>query len=170
MPFVPQAIGIAIAQLFFRSALAVMYFGREANLIGYIALTYAAMRMMPDSRTRLTLALIALLPMSLYQAGSLSADGMTFAMAILVATAIWRMTFGEGPASKFDLTLLFVSTVCLSLTKLTYAPISLLVLMIPAKRWEVCAGMQWSRGRSCFAIAWRWCCGCRNSAACRELI
>jgi len=134
LPFVPPAIGIAIARLCFRSALAAMYCGREANLIGYIVLAYTALRMMPHPHCRLTLALIALLPMSLYQAGSLSADGVTIAMALVVATAVWRLTFLEGLASKFDVSLLFVSTLCLSLTKFAYAPISLLVLMIPAKR------------------------------------
>jgi uncharacterized membrane protein len=90
--------------------------------------------MMPDPRPRLTLALIALLPMSLYQAGSLSADGVTIAMSLVVATAFWRLTFLEAPVSKLDLSALFVSTICLSLTKLSYSPISLLVLMIPPKR------------------------------------
>jgi uncharacterized membrane protein len=134
VPFVPQAIGITVGRVCFRSALAVMYCGREGNLIGYIVLVYVGLRMMPHARCRLMLALIALLPMSLYLAGSLSADGVTIAMSILVATAVWRLTFFEGPASKFDLSLLFVSTICLSLTKLAYAPVSLLVLMIPVKR------------------------------------
>lgn len=134
LPFIPQALGIDVARVCFRSALAIMYCGREANLIGYIALIYAALAMMPDSRCRLTLALIALLPMSLYQAGSLSADAVTIAMSLVVATVVWRLTFLEIAVSRFDLSALFVSTICLSLTKLSYAPISLLVLMIPPKR------------------------------------
>jgi uncharacterized membrane protein len=134
LPFIPQAIGIAVARIFSNSALATMYCGREANLIGYIVLTYAALTMMPDPRCRLTLELIALLPMSLYQAGSLSADGVTIATSLVVATIVWRLTFLEAPASKFDLPMLFVSTICLSLTKLSYAPISLLALMVPPKR------------------------------------
>lgn len=134
LPFVPQALGIAVSRLCFHSALAAMYCGREANLIGYIAVTYLALRIMPDPRARLTLTLIALLPMSLHQAGSLSADGLTIAAAIVAAAAIWRLAFLAGPASKSDLCLLFVSTLCLSFTKLAYCPISLLVLTIPAKR------------------------------------
>src|ERR1700722_12955138 len=134
VPFVPQAVGIAVAQLCFRSALSVMYCGREANLIGYVMLVYAALRMMPQPEGRLTLALIALLPMSLYQAGSLSADGVTIAMEIVVVTFVWGITFLESPVSKFDLSLLFISTICLSLTKLAYCPMALLILMIPPKR------------------------------------
>jgi uncharacterized membrane protein len=134
LPFIPQAVGITLARICFTSALATMYCGREANLIGFIVLTYAALAMMPDPRCRLTLALIALLPMSLYQAGSLSADGVTIAMSFFVVTIVWRLTFLEAPVSKFDLSAMFISTICLSLTKLSYSPISLLVLMIPPKR------------------------------------
>jgi uncharacterized membrane protein len=134
VPFVPQAIGITIGRVCFRSAMAIMYCGREANLIGYIVLVYVGLRMMPHARCRLMLALIAMLPMSLHQAGSLSADGVTIAMSIVVATVVWRLTFLEGPVSGFDLSVLFVSTICLSLTKLAYVPVSLIVLMIPAKR------------------------------------
>ncbi|MGD0388686.1 MAG: DUF2142 domain-containing protein [Tepidisphaeraceae bacterium] len=134
LPFVPQALGIAFARLCVHSALATMYFGREANLIGYIALVYAALRLTPSPQCRTTLALIALLPMSLHQAASLSNDATTIAMAIVVSAAVWRLSFLEGPASKSDLFLLFISTICLSFTKLVYSLTSLLVLMIPAKR------------------------------------
>ena len=134
LPFLPQAAGIDIARLFFNSTLAIMYCAREANLLAYIALSYLALRLMPQPLCRLTLALIGALPMSLHQAGSLSADAMTIAFALLAATAIWRLAFLEGPASRFDVSLVFLSTVCLSFTKLAYSPLSLLVLMIPAKR------------------------------------
>jgi uncharacterized membrane protein len=134
VPFVPQAVGIDVARMFSRSALAAMYCGREANLIGYILMVWLALTWMPHPQHRLTLALVALLPMSLHQAGSLSADGMTIGLAIVVTTVIWRLTFLESEVSRTELILLFVSTISLSLTKLTYAPISLLILMIPAKR------------------------------------
>ena len=111
-----------------------MYCGRETNLICYILLAYMALKAMPHPNARLTLALIALLPMSLYQAASLSPDGVTFAMSLGVATAVWRLACLEGPVPKFDLFMLFVSTICLSFTKMAYFPISLLVLMIPKKR------------------------------------
>ena len=134
IPFIPQAVGIAIARPFCNSAIAVMYAGREVNLIGYILLVFVALRLMPDPRARLSLALIGLLPMSLYLAASLSADAVTIAMSFVVATALWRMIFLTGRASNGDIALLVVSTILLSLTKFAYAPISLLALAIPKNR------------------------------------
>ena len=134
LPFVPQAIGIAIGRVCFGSALAIMYVGREANLVAYVALVYWALTLMPDAGCRLTLALIALLPMSLYQAASLSADGLTAALAILVAVVVWRLAFGEGEVSGLDVAALLAATICLSLTKLAYCELTLITLAIPPSK------------------------------------
>jgi len=134
IPFIPQAVGIAIARPFCSSAIAVMYVAREANLVGYILLASVALRLMPECRARLALALIALLPMSLFLAASLSADAVTIAMSLIVASALWRLIFLPGRASNGDLALLLISTICLSLTKIAYMPISLLALAIPKNR------------------------------------
>ena len=134
VPFIPQAIGIALGRLFFRSVLLLMYCGRESNLIFYIALVYAALCLVPDPRPRLILGLIALLPTSLYLAGSLSADALNIADTILVAALFWRLMFVGDVASKLDRVMLFGSSIGLALMKVAYCPLLLLMLAVPVKK------------------------------------
>jgi uncharacterized membrane protein len=133
-PYISQALGITVARSISDAVLVVMYWGREFNLLAYVLLVYLALKLVGDARARLVLALIALLPMSLYEAASFSADGFTIAAAILTAAAFYRITFRQGAASGFDQWLVIVCSVALSLSKLVYCPFVLLAMMIPAAR------------------------------------
>jgi uncharacterized membrane protein len=134
LPFVPQALGVAIARWFVHSSLIVMYFAREANLLAYIAVVVIALVRMPDASCRLTLALVGLVPMALHQAASVSADGLTIALAIFFASTLWRMTHWQRLRGRIDFALLALASVGLTFTKLVYLPLALLVLLVPRHR------------------------------------
>jgi uncharacterized membrane protein len=133
-PYVPQALGIGLARLFSSSVLVVMFCGRECNLLAYVLIVWVALKVVVEARARLVLALVALLPMSLYEAASLSADGFTIATAILTAAAFYRITFRQGFGSRVEQCLVIFSSVLLSLSKLVYCPFVLLAMMIPPSR------------------------------------
>lgn len=84
-PYLAAAAGIRAATALDQSPSRVMYAGRLANLAAYVGLVALALALLPDGRV-LLLAL-ALMPMTLHQAASLSADALTIASAFL-ATAV----------------------------------------------------------------------------------
>ena len=95
--YLPQAAAIAAGRAFGLHPLALMYLGRVANLMVWIALGYAAIRAAPDLGRPLLLLL--LMPMSIFQAASLSADATTNGLAALLAAVVWRYaTAGTRPA------------------------------------------------------------------------
>jgi uncharacterized membrane protein len=79
--YIPQALGIALARWLGLAPLISMYAGRLLNSFFYIFLAGAAIRTMRAQRWMM--ALIALLPMSLFQAASLSPDGLTNGLSFL---------------------------------------------------------------------------------------
>jgi len=70
----PQAIGIRAARQVGLSPVKIMYAGRIMNLLCWIVLMYAAIRLTPVFKWVMVLA--GLMPMNLYLAASLSADTM----------------------------------------------------------------------------------------------
>ena len=83
-----------------------------------------------------TLALVALMPMSVYLAASLSADAMTLGLSLLVFAVTLNLALGsEGPSRRGLLALGFL-LVLLALSKQAYLGLALLFFMIPGKRFS----------------------------------
>jgi uncharacterized membrane protein len=133
LPYLPGGIGIASASLFGGSPLILMYAGRIANLLSYLALIYFALKLLPAFH--LLMATIALMPMALHQAGSLSADNPAIALSCLFIAYLLRLAFGEPRSflTRKQLLTLAVLIVALALCK-TLLYLSLLVLLLPPSR------------------------------------
>ena len=72
LPFLPGALGMALARLLGFGALGCLYGGRLVNLLAYAAMCYAALR--TAHKCKPAFLCIMLLPMSLYMGASLSYD------------------------------------------------------------------------------------------------
>jgi uncharacterized membrane protein len=132
--YVPQAIAIGIGRRLALPPLALMYLARCANLLAWVGMGYAALRITPVCARPLFLLL--LMPMSLFQAASLSADATTNGLAVLFAAAVMRMALAGRDRQITGLAwagLTFISA-ALTLTKFAYLPICALALLIPAER------------------------------------
>ena len=131
--YAPQAAAFALGRLFTRSVLALFYLGRLANVAAAAALLALALRVVPFFRPVFFLA--GLLPMALFQAGSISADGVTNGVAILLTAWILRCAWGEKTRVEVsDLAWLVLLSVLLTLTKPGYLLLSGLVLLVPTER------------------------------------
>src|SRR5581483_334070 len=75
LPYIPQAIGIGAGRLLDAPPLILFYLGRLANLVAYTGLVYLAIRLIPVGKWGFVV--ITLLPTTLTQAASVSADTMT---------------------------------------------------------------------------------------------
>jgi len=130
--YLPQAASIRLARLWDAPPIAYVYLGRLANLALYVALGLAALRMAPAHRW--TLLLLALTPMSLSLAASLSADAATNGLALLFLAAVLRECVPAPQPGRVRWPLLCLLAALLGLAKQSYWPLAGLVLLIPTAR------------------------------------
>jgi uncharacterized membrane protein len=79
--YLPQAVGIALGRLFDLPPVALLYLGRLMAVVCTVFLGYAALA--ATRFFRWPLLLLLLMPMTLFQAASLSADAVTNALSIV---------------------------------------------------------------------------------------
>lgn len=79
--YLPQAIGIFIAKLFDMNVIWMLWLGRIFNLIFYAGLISLAIKKAPV--LKIPLLCVACLPISIYQAASVSIDSMIIGLGIL---------------------------------------------------------------------------------------
>lgn len=133
VPFLPQAMGIAIGRIFTDSALALMYWGRMFNLLVSIVILFLAIRITPAGKW-LFLS-IALMPMTAFLFASLSHDVLTISIAILFVAYCLRLAFGEVTLiARRELVLFLLLTLLLALCKQPYYLSVFLFLLVPVKR------------------------------------
>lgn len=130
--YLPQAAGVGAARALGLPVVAYVYAGRIANLAAFLALCIVALRATPAHAT--TLLLIALLPMTLFLAASLSADAATNALAFAALAATWRALSPGRPLSGRAIAGLAGLAAALGLAKPGYAPLAALLLATPRAR------------------------------------
>lgn len=132
IPYVPSAIAIAIARHANASPLGILYFGRLANLVGYTALTWLALHLLPAGR--MVLFTLALMPMTLHQAAGLSWDSIVFGIGFVFCALVIRCASAStGPLRPREYIALSVMTLIVSLCKVDFALLPLLLLIPGAK-------------------------------------
>lgn len=131
--YLPQALGIAVGRAFNLSALKMMYTGRISALLCWTVMLYIAIRVVPVLKW--LFLVVALQPRSLFQAASLSADGPTNAIALLLTAMIMKAIFGKEPSiGKSLLWTILILSILLSTAKQVYLPLVGLVFLIPVTR------------------------------------
>jgi uncharacterized membrane protein len=129
LPYVPQATGIALGRALGLPPIMLMYAGRLLNLACWLFLVYAAIKSTPVLKWGFLL--LALTPMNLYIASSLSADSLTIGMAFLLTALFLSHAYSEKETlGRQDLFLIFVLSIAVSLTK-SYFLLPLLYLVLP---------------------------------------
>jgi uncharacterized membrane protein len=129
LPYVPQATGIAVGRALGLPPIMLMYVGRLLNLACWLFLVYAAIRSTPVLKWGFVL--LAVTPMNLYIASSLSADSLTIGMAFLLTELFLSYAYsGKETLGRKDLFLIFGLSMAVSLAK-SYFLLPLLYLVLP---------------------------------------
>jgi uncharacterized membrane protein len=132
VPYLPQAIGIAVARWTGGSALTALYMGRLANLLVAVILLHVSIRITPVFK--FVLGATALLPMMVQQSASLSADGLTLSGCFLLVAQLLRLALGSDNIGWKEIVGLCASVPLVSLCKLPYAVLGALYLAIPPRQ------------------------------------
>jgi uncharacterized membrane protein len=132
VPYVPSAIGIRIGRLFGASPFLLVLLARLADLAAFIALAALAIRRLPTRAW--ILAILALTPVMVFQAATVSADVLTTALALVViadALALMARPVDDVPSALLVETVLV--TLALALSKQPYF-LAAALLLLPAWR------------------------------------
>jgi uncharacterized membrane protein len=138
--YAPAAVPIAIGRAFGASTLLLLYLGRIGSLLATVGLLCLAVRRMPTRAWML--GAVALLPVTVFQAAMLSADGITIALAVLVLALALNAAAtprGELPARR--------------LAEITFATIALGFAKPPYILFALAFAIAWRRHRGTVA---RW--------------
>ncbi len=132
IPYLPQAIGISFGKVFDAHPLVLMYLGRFSNLCSSLVLVALAIRYIPIQKW--TICLIALMPISIAEMASLSADSLTNSLSWLFIALVFHYALLDKQLKQKDKLIILGVSVALSLVKLSYLPMLALLVLIPYKK------------------------------------
>ncbi|AIQ38143.1 MULTISPECIES: DUF2142 domain-containing protein [Paenibacillus] len=132
--YIPQALGIIVSRVFNAAPITMLYLGRLFNFLAYISIIYFSLKIVPFKK--MLILIIALLPMSLIQASSLSADAVIIASSILFISIILKLTYTKevSKITTKDICLLVLVGMFMSISKPVYVPLLLLIFIIPYQK------------------------------------
>jgi uncharacterized membrane protein len=146
LPYLPAALAIRFGR---HSGLALgplqlFYLGRVATLVAYLVLVVTAVWLMPVHRW--TLAMLALMPMSIFLAASLSPDALTIALSLLGIAMILRMALRPEKIGRGSLWSLGTILLLVGLSKPSYGALSMLALVLRKEKFSDPGKAWWIRG------------------------
>lgn len=115
--YIPQTIGIRVGRIIHRSLGSMVLTGRLFNLLAYIVMVIIAIKV--AKRGKWVYVVIALFPVAIQQAASLSADVMTTGLAFITIAYIHSLFFQKDILQSRQRWTLLLLAVLLSLTKQT---------------------------------------------------
>lgn len=114
--------------------LVLMYLARLANLIIWLLLAYLAIRITPAYKW--VLLTLALVPMAVFEAASVSADGLTIVLSFLMIVYILKLARGKDNFVKTDFFVLVILGLLIALAKSIYILLFFLFLLIPVNKFK----------------------------------
>ncbi|WP_448207497.1 DUF2142 domain-containing protein [Azospirillum sp. sgz302134] len=150
LAYLPQAAFVAVARALHYAPLDQAHAGRLGNLLAYGLMILAVLRALPGAR--LAFLALALSPVALQSACSLSADPLNLMLPALLFALVWRCRDRGTPLGLWEKAGLVALSAALGLLKLTIAPFAAMVLFLPA---AVAGGTRGriALGALCFAVA-----------------
>lgn len=127
LPYLPQALGIAIGRAIGLGPLYLLYFGRLFNCLAALGMVGLAVNFMPAAEE--LIILVGLLPMSLYLYASLSADAAVIGCALVFSALAFSASM-RGNWETWELAIAAAAAVVFCSVKPVYAPI-LLAAAVP---------------------------------------
>ncbi|MDR3706180.1 MAG: DUF2142 domain-containing protein [Paludibacteraceae bacterium] len=134
--YMPQSVGIGIARIFNCSPLVMFYAGRLFNLLAFILIVYFSIKIIPFFKWGLVL--IALMPMTIFEVASLSADPVCYAISFFLFAFILKYAFDDDTKKVTRAAVFKIASLgfLLGLCKFSYVLLPFLFLLIPVKRFN----------------------------------
>ena len=131
--YFPQSLGMMIGNIFHTPILMKAYIGRLFNFATWVILVFFGIKKSPILKK--VMLFVSLLPITLQQAASLSPDAINYGVAILLIGLVLYYAYSfKGKIRIKDWVVISVLCVVLSMCKYIYAPICLLLFLIPVEK------------------------------------
>ncbi|MGW6727880.1 DUF2142 domain-containing protein [Nocardia sp. NPDC055029] len=134
VPYVPAAVGIRLGEALGLNIGGLSLLTRLAGLITYLAVVGFALYALRERRSQWLVFTVAVLPIALFQAGTVTADTLTNALAIMVSALLLKALFVGDRLRPVETGALLAATIALPLSKPTYVLLAMLVVVVPADR------------------------------------
>ena len=126
--YLPQGLGIFLAKILDLNAIWMLWLGRLFNLLFYAGIISLAIKKAPVLKFQLLI--VSILPLAIYQAASLSVDGMFSSLAILAFA--YFLYFYKTPKIEWkDLGIFYLAIILSGLLKTPFLALSLLIFLVP---------------------------------------
>ena len=133
--YIPQSIGILIGRIVSSNPIFIGYLGRLFNCISIIIITYFAIKFTPIGKR--IMLIIALLHMNIHQSISLLPDSMVVALSFaLIAFVLYMRYERQCKMESFQIVIMYILGILLSLYKIVYLPFCLLFFLIPKEKFK----------------------------------
>lgn len=143
VPYIPAALGIKIAQGLNLDVGGLNLLTRLAGLAAYVVVVAFGLRALRHHRIQWLAFTVALLPIAAFQAGTITADTLTNAVALLMSALIVKGLFLGVQLNKVETGALLASVIALPLCKPTYVLLAMLVLVIPTANLALGRRLRW---------------------------
>ncbi|MQY26885.1 DUF2142 domain-containing protein [Nocardia aurantia] len=141
--YVPAAVGIRIAEATGLNVSATVELTRLCGLLAYLVIVGFALRALRRHRVQWLAFTVSVLPIALFQAGTVTADTATNALAILVSCLLVKGLFLGTPLTATERVIALATTLLLPLSKPTYVLLAMLVVLIPAREFGFSQWRKW---------------------------
>lgn len=113
--YIPQAVGVGLARILDSPPIIMLYAGRLFNLIAWILIISLSIKLIPFKKW--ALVFIALIPMAVFQASSLSADVMTIGFVFLFVSYCFYLVKSNKKLTSTNVLLLLTFSIVMVLCK-----------------------------------------------------
>ncbi|MEV0435963.1 DUF2142 domain-containing protein [Nocardia sp. NPDC050413] len=134
VPYVPAAVGIRAGEALGLNIGGMYLLTRLAGLAAYLAVVGFGLYALRQRRSQWLVFTVAVLPIALFQAGTVTADTLTNALAILISALLVKALFIGDRLSKPETAALLAATIALPLSKPAYVLLAMLIVVVPAER------------------------------------
>ena len=128
--YTPQTIGVLIGKIFHAPILLDAYLGRLTNFICWLVLIYLAIKYIPFAKKQLILII------NIQQAISLSPDALTYSAVVFLIAYTLHLAYTKKEIFKKDYLILSILCIVVSLCKIVYMPVCLILFIIPKEKFK----------------------------------
>jgi uncharacterized membrane protein len=135
--YVAPAAAIAIAKPFHPSALSLIHSARLATLLLYALLGFCSIYILRKTAVKWIVFIVALLPMSIYQASIVSADSLVLGLTLIFFALVYRGYNTEHQMRKREIALITVTAILFTIVKPSYVVLAWSLFILPIKKSSV---------------------------------
>lgn len=128
LSYIGPILGVIISSYLKLSIGITISMARIFSLVIYIFLTWISLKILQKSKLKWILFVISLLPISLFQASVVSADGLLLCLSLLFFSLIIQSTIKPSQKSKLNLVAITLIAYLLPIIKFNYFFISILII------------------------------------------